>query len=203
MGGSKRATSAFGLSTAPSRLLTASKIWSSSEAASASQQLCVHLFPLLTSHFFCCRYVAVENMEKEYAQSKFVNQLNGGVMVVADGKMDRPCVLVQANMIEISKLAADLGVSGSPLVQCRHPDVEKAVRQDMLESAMKTLSPLEKIVGVRLLPGTEPNDSPLSETAPWTVDNGGVLASNKLGRKAIERELAPIIRELRQRGIFD
>jgi len=150
-----------------------------------------------------CRYIAVENMEKEYAQSVYVNQLSGGVLVVADGKMDRPCLLAQANMAQIGRLATKLGLEGSALGLCRHPDIEKAVRADMVSVAMASLSPLEKIAAVRLLPGTDPNDAPLSETAPWTVENGGILASNKLGRKAIERELAPIVQQLRTNGIFD
>mmetsp|Transcript_25743 Transcript_25743/g.67542 ORF Transcript_25743/g.67542 Transcript_25743/m.67542 type:complete len:817 (-) Transcript_25743:202-2652(-) len=148
-------------------------------------------------------YIAVENMEKEYAQSVYVNQLSGGVLVVADGKMDRPCLLAQANMAQIGRLATKLGLEGSALGLCRHPDIEKAVRADMVSVAMASLSPLEKIAAVRLLPGTDPNDAPLSETAPWTVENGGILASNKLGRKAIERELAPIVQQLRTNGIFD
>eukprot|EP00036_Acanthoecidae_sp_10tr_P003880 CAMPEP_0182950858 /NCGR_PEP_ID=MMETSP0105_2-20130417/60976_1 /TAXON_ID=81532 ORGANISM="Acanthoeca-like sp., Strain 10tr" /NCGR_SAMPLE_ID=MMETSP0105_2 /ASSEMBLY_ACC=CAM_ASM_000205 /LENGTH=806 /DNA_ID=CAMNT_0025091165 /DNA_START=30 /DNA_END=2450 /DNA_ORIENTATION=- len=146
-------------------------------------------------------YVAVENMEKEYAQSVYVNGINGGVMVVADGEMDRAVIVAQANMIEIERLANELKVEGSPVELCRNSTIEKAVLKDMVDTAMPSLSPLEKIVGVRLLPGTDPNDFPLSETAPWTVDNGGLLASNKLGRKSIQKELAAIVAEVRQKGI--
>lgn len=54
---------------------------------------------------------------------------------------------------------------------------------------------------VKLLPGTGQNDAPLSETAPWTVENGGLLASNKLGRKSIQKELGPLVANLRKLGI--
>lgn len=142
-------------------------------------------------------------MEKEYAQSAYVDQLNGGVMVVADGKMDRPCLLVQANTSEINKLATKLGIDGSVEELCRHAEVAKAVRESMVETAMTGLSPLEKIAAVKLLPGSDSNDAPLSETAPWTIENGGMLASNKLGRKAIQNELESLVYELRQHGIFN
>jgi len=40
-------------------------------------------------------YVAIESMEATYAQSVFVNGVNGGLMCYADGDMDRPVALVQ------------------------------------------------------------------------------------------------------------
>lgn len=146
-------------------------------------------------------YVAVENMEKEYAQSVYVNAINGGVMVVADGDMDRACLLVQANMEAISNLAAEKGIKGSPVELCRNPDIEKTVLADLVATGMRTLSPLEKIVAVRLLPGTGANNAPLSETSPWSPENGGLLASNKLGRKKIEKELPNIVAALKKKGI--
>jgi len=122
-------------------------------------------------------------------------------MVVADGEMDRAVIVAQANMIEIEKLAKDIGVSGSPVELCRNSDISKRVLADMVAMAMKSLSPLEKIVAVRLLPGTDTNDAPISETAPWTVDNGGLLASNKLGRQTIKKELGGLVAEIRKKGI--
>ena len=41
------------------------------------------------------RYVAIESMEATYAESVFVNGINGGLMCYADGDMDRPIALVQ------------------------------------------------------------------------------------------------------------
>jgi long-subunit acyl-CoA synthetase (AMP-forming) len=96
------------------------------------------------AHFF--RYVAIESMEKEYAQSIYVNSINGGVLVVADGEMDRAVLVAQANMIEVQKLAAELEIEGSELELCRNPIIVKAVLADMVKTAMKNLSPLEKIV---------------------------------------------------------
>ena len=90
---------------------------------------------------------------------------------------------------------------GTAIELCNHPEIEAAVLADLLRTALKTLSPIERIAAVKLLPGVAANTAPLSDESPWTVENGGVLASNKLGRKAIERELAPTIRELRTKGI--
>jgi len=42
-------------------------------------------------------YVAIESMEATYAQSVFVNGVNGGLMCYADGDMDRPVALVQVS----------------------------------------------------------------------------------------------------------
>lgn len=91
-------------------------------------------------------------MEKEYAQSVYVNSINGGVMVVADGEMDRSVLVAQANLVEIEKLAAELKIEGSPLELCRNAAIEKAVLADLIGTAMKNLSPLEKIVAGKCSP---------------------------------------------------
>ena len=58
-------------------------------------------------------YVAIESMEATYAESVFVNGINGGIMCYADGDMDRPVAMVQANDYELKKWADSKSVAYS------------------------------------------------------------------------------------------
>ena len=46
-------------------------------------------------------YIAIENMESNYVKSKYVNMVNGGIMVHGDGDIDAPIALVQAQVFRI------------------------------------------------------------------------------------------------------
>ena len=48
-------------------------------------------------------YVAIESMEATYAQSVFVNGVNGGIMCYADGDMDRPVAVLQVSPSLVSE----------------------------------------------------------------------------------------------------
>ena len=77
-------------------------------------------------------YVAIESMEATYAQSVFVNGKNGGLMCYADGDMDRPVALVQANDYELKKWATANGVGFSNVEElCANPKACKMVTDDL------------------------------------------------------------------------
>merc|ERR1711998_444574 len=56
-------------------------------------------------------YVALEQMEAVFGTSTYVNGVNGGVMVYADGDMDRSVALVQVNMIKLKQYAEANNIS--------------------------------------------------------------------------------------------
>lgn len=149
-------------------------------------------------------YIALENMEKEYAKSKYVEDKNGGVMVVARSSMDRACLLMQANLVAVRKLATSLSIQGTDNQLCSNKEIRKAILNDLQKTCAPQLSKLEKIVSVGLLPGTGALDDPIGPESPWTPENGGLTASNKLNRKPIENceALQPIIEELVAAGTF-
>jgi long-chain acyl-CoA synthetase len=149
-------------------------------------------------------YIAIENMEKEYAKSKYVDDKNGGVMVVARSGMDRACLLMQANLVAVKALADSLSIQGDDLELCSNKEVRKAILKDLQSTCAPQLSKLEKIVGVGLLPGIGALTDPIGPESPWTPENGGLTASNKLNRKPIENcpALKPIIEELVATGTF-
>ena len=43
-------------------------------------------------------YIALEAMEREYATSVYVDSVSGGVMAYGDGDMDRPVLIMHANV---------------------------------------------------------------------------------------------------------
>jgi len=131
-------------------------------------------------------YVALESMEATYAQSVFVNGVNGGIMCYADGDMDRPVALLQTNVDELKKWAASAGVAyASAEALCQDPEAVKMVTLDLNKIGKGTLGGNEALATVALLPGTGPLDA-AGPAAPWTPENGFLTASNKLNRKPIE-----------------
>merc|ERR1712216_271443 len=73
-------------------------------------------------------YIALENMEKEYMTSPFVNGMNGGVMCFGDGTMKKPVALIQVMLPELTKWAKGAGVdSDDPEALCANPAAEAAV----------------------------------------------------------------------------
>lgn len=130
-------------------------------------------------------YIALENMEKEYQTSTLVNGMNGGVMCYGDGDMTRPVALVQVNLPELLNWAKAKGVThSSPEELCKNKEAEAFVLKSLQDAACSRLGANEKIVGVKLIPGTGPQEEP-TPTSPWTPDNGLQTASKKLNRKPI------------------
>jgi len=147
-------------------------------------------------------YIAIESMEKEYSSSAYVNGQNGGVLCFGDGEMDRPVALVQANMAELEKWAATAGVKyESPEALCRNPACEKAVLDSLLAAGKAgDLASNEMLCAIALIPGTGPAEGAQTETSPWTPDNGGLTASNKLNRKPIQSACAKFLEPLRKKA---
>jgi len=139
-------------------------------------------------------YIAIEAMEKEYSTSVYVNGVAGGLMCYGDGDMDRPIAFVQANTVELEKWAKSAGVSYSSVEGlCSDPVAEKMVLDTLLAAGKKgDLGANEYLQGIALIPGTG-SEEELTATSPWTPQNGGLTASNKLSRKPIQMALESTI----------
>mmetsp|Transcript_148056 Transcript_148056/g.369082 ORF Transcript_148056/g.369082 Transcript_148056/m.369082 type:complete len:770 (-) Transcript_148056:371-2680(-) len=147
-------------------------------------------------------YIAIEAMEKEYSTSAFVNGVHGGIMCYGDGDMDRPVALVQANTVELEKWAKAQGTTYKSVEElCKLPVAEKAVL-DSLNAAGKAgdLAANEILCAIALIPGTGPMEGDATTTSPWTSENGGLTASNKLNRKPIQMTYASLLDPLRKKA---
>lgn len=134
-------------------------------------------------------YIAIEAMEKEYSTSTYVNGILGGIMCYGDGGMDRPVALVQCNTIELEKWAKAAGISYKCVEDlCKDPAAEKMVL-DSLNAVGKAagLAANEILCAISLISGTGPIEGEATENSPWTPENGGLTASNKLDRKKIQQ----------------
>jgi long-chain acyl-CoA synthetase len=137
-------------------------------------------------------YVAIENMEKEYNASAYVNGLNGGTMIVADGEMRKPAAIVQVNMSALRKWARSQGIDdGDSVALCNNAAARKMVLQDMVSTAKAKLGANEIIGAVYLVPGE--GDQVASITSAWSPDNGCQTASKKLERRATAKVFEQII----------
>mmetsp|Transcript_8477 Transcript_8477/g.18471 ORF Transcript_8477/g.18471 Transcript_8477/m.18471 type:complete len:779 (-) Transcript_8477:149-2485(-) len=146
-------------------------------------------------------YIAIESMEKEYSTSVFVNGIAGGLLCYGDGDMDRPVALVQVNPVELEKWASKAGVQYNSIEElCKMPEAEKAVLDNLLAAGKGRLCYTELLVAVGLLPGTGPMDKATPES-PWTPENGGLTASNKLNRKPIQEVCGKILATLKKKAI--
>ena len=146
-------------------------------------------------------YVAIESMEATYAESVFVNGLNGGIMCYADGDMDRPVAMVQVNDYELKKWADSMRISYSSVEElCKNPEAAAMVTKDLNGIGKGKLGGNEALASVCLLPGTgAPTEG--GATAPWTPENTFLTASNKLNRKPIEMGFAKELKAVKQKGI--
>jgi long-chain acyl-CoA synthetase len=147
-------------------------------------------------------YIAIESMEKEYSKSIFVNAINGGIMCYGDGSMDRPVALVQANIVEVRKVAAAKGLTfPNDDAMCNDATIEKVVLEDLIkEGVAGGISSLEKLLAVKLISGHgEPDKQEIN--SPWTPDNEYLTASNKLNRKPIQMGMDAILAPLILKGI--
>jgi len=147
-------------------------------------------------------YIAVENMEKEFLNCKFIDSINGGIMVYGDGDMDRPVALMQANIKELRAWATASGVSCDDDAKlCADPKVQEMVVADLKKFAKSgNLSPIEVLAAVHLIPGDGPKDEKTTRS-PWTPENEFLTASNKLNRNPIKKHLEDILIPLRAKGI--
>jgi len=145
-------------------------------------------------------YIAIENMEKEYQTSPYVNGLNGGIMCFGDGDMDRPVALVQANVAEVGKWAKQQGMDSSDVESlCRDKKVEAMVLKSLVDAGKGKLGGNEILVAIKLVPGTGPMDAP-TVTSPWTPENGFQTASKKLNRRPIQDAFKAEMAELKKAG---
>lgn len=148
-------------------------------------------------------YIAIEAMEKEYSTSVYVNGVNGGILCYGDGDMDRPVALVQANEGEITKWAEQQGIAFSSFDElCKHPAAEKLVL-DSLVAAGKAggLGANEILCAIALIPGTGPMAGEPTPASPWTAENQGLTASNKLNRQPIQMSCELLMIPLKEQGI--
>lgn len=147
-------------------------------------------------------YIAIEAMEKEYSESIFVNGINGGIMCYGDGSMDRPVALVQANVPPIKNWARENGIDVSDIeAVLRNDAVCKMVLNDLnREGKNGNLSRNEKLVAVGLISGNGSKEE-FEMNSPWTPENGGLTASNKLQRKPIMLNMKEITDVLIDKGI--
>merc|ERR1711972_1185159 len=147
-------------------------------------------------------YIAIEAMEKEYSTSAYVNGVHGGIMCYGDGDMDRPVALVQANTAELERWAAAQGIAYKTMEElCKNPTAEKAVL-DSLNAAGKAgdLAANEVLCAIALIPGTGPMEGEATPASPWTPENGGLTASNKLNRKPIQMTYASLLDPIRKKA---
>jgi len=147
-------------------------------------------------------YIALEAMEKEYSTSKYCAAMNGGVMCYGTGEMDRPVALFQADMFKLTEFANNVGIAFStPEDLCTKQEVVDEI-MITLDAAHKSgrLGGNEKLASICVISGTG-SPTELTSTSPWTPDNGGLTASNKIQRKAIERALENFMKPLVRKGI--
>jgi len=144
-------------------------------------------------------YIAIESMEKEYATSEYVNSVNGGIVCFGDGDMDRPVALVQVDTRMLAKWAESAGVQhSSPEELCKSPEAEKMVLDGMVKIGKTTGLGANEILGaLALIPGTGPATGDMTAESPWTPENGGLTASNKLNRQPILKATAQIMDRLK------
>ena len=136
-------------------------------------------------------YIAVENMEMVYGNSKFVNAVDGGICCYGDGDMDRPVALMQISEPFVMEWAKSNGVPGDFTSVKESKEFMDAVMADMINEWKKAgLSSLEKLVGLGFL------------TTPWTPENGCLTAANKLQRRAVISMFEKEFNATKAKGIF-
>jgi len=136
-------------------------------------------------------YIAVENMEMTYGNSKFVDAVAGGICCYGDGDMDRPIALMQLNKIVAMKWAEENGIEGDFETVKNSKELMDAIMTDVkAEHAKGGLSHIEKLVAVALL------------TEPWTPENGCLTAANKLQRRVVIEMFEKEFNETKAKGVF-
>merc|ERR1712007_165427 len=114
---------------------------------------------------------------------------------------DRPVALVQANTAELQKWATAEGIEFKDAdALCKNPKAEKVVL-DSLNAAGKAggLGANELLCAIALISGSGPTSGTATSTSPWTPDNGGLTASNKLNRQPIQTVCADLLKPLKNK----
>merc|ERR1712038_653600 len=136
-------------------------------------------------------YIAIENMEMTYGNSKFVDAIAGGICCYGDGDMDRPIALLQLSEPNTMAWAKENNVSGDFATVKETKELYNAVMDDMKAEHKKGgLSHLEKLVAICFL------------TDPWTPENGCLTAANKLQRRAVIEMFSKEFEATKAKGIF-
>ncbi len=136
-------------------------------------------------------YIAIENMEMVYGNSKFVDAINGGICCYGDGDMDRPVALMQLNEPVVMSYAKANGIRGTFDDIKGSKELYDIVLADLLSEGKRAgLSNLEKLKGVCFL------------TIPWTPENGCLTAANKLQRRVVIDTFSTEFENVKQMGIF-
>ena len=124
-------------------------------------------------------YVPLEHMECKYGNSLYVDALAGGIMIYADGTMDRSVAFVQANKKELLAWAESKKLDTAWPALLQMPEARAFVWNDLLVTGKAGgLGDLETLWNVTLLDGSM-GDGPDA----WTPANGGLTATNKIQRK--------------------
>jgi long-chain acyl-CoA synthetase len=143
-------------------------------------------------------YISVESMEKEYGTSIYVRGgADGGIMCYGDGEMKKPVALLQVNIPELKKWAANAAPDYVNDIEglCSTEEAQKEVLKDLKKSGNPgdksgcKLGANESLAGVLLL------------TNGWTPENGGKTASNKLDRVKIKEMHKDGFEALRMSGM--
>jgi len=136
-------------------------------------------------------YIAVENMEMVYGNSKFVDAATGGIMCYGDGDMDRPIALMQLGIPSVKKWVAQTMFDGDVPEAIKSKELNKAVLDDLNKEGQSAgLSRLEKLVAVAFV------------DEPWTPENNCLTAANKMNRKMVVQKFSELFEETKKKGIF-
>ena len=137
-------------------------------------------------------YIAVENMEMNYGNSRFVDAVAGGICCYGDGDMDRPIAIIQLNPVVVMNWAKEKGVAGDFEAVATSKDLYDEVMKDMeKEHKAAALGRNEKLIAIAFITDD-----------PWTPENGCLTAANKLQRRAVVEKHEKIFEETREKGIF-
>jgi long-chain acyl-CoA synthetase len=147
-------------------------------------------------------YIALEFLEMTFGNCDCVDAVAGGVMVYADGTMNKAVALVQASKPALEQWArsttpsSDKGpASGRGALPFAAlltlPAAEAFVLQQLNAEALAAGVPRMSLLGgVRLLGGME------SPEEAWTPLNGCLTATNKVQRRVVQQAHAAALAEL-------
>ena len=137
-------------------------------------------------------YIAVENMEMTYGNSRFVDAVAGGVCCYGDGDMDRPIALVQLNQVVVMNWAKEVGIADDFNIVKNSKELYAVIMKDMeREHKNASLGRNEKLIAIAFI-----------SDDPWTPENRCLTAANKNQRRAVVEKHDVIFQETRKKGIF-
>ena len=97
-------------------------------------------------------YIAVENMEMTYGNSRFVDAVAGGVCCYGDGDMDRPIALVQLNQVVVMNWAKEVGIADDFNIVKNSKELYAVIMQDMeRENKNASLGYNEKLIVIAFI----------------------------------------------------